>query len=72
MIIRLSHNIGRYKWANIKNNNIPKMLPYVPGAIGSNPIPKPVTKNNDGLEKTLFNVIFIFFLLIINKARSRL
>ena len=37
------------------------MLPYVPGAMGSNPIPKPVAKNKDGLEKTSCNLMFILF-----------
>jgi hypothetical protein len=37
------------------------MLPKVPGAMGNNPMPKPVVKNKDGLEKTFFNLIFILF-----------
>jgi hypothetical protein len=29
--------------------------------MGNNPMPKPVVKNKDGLEKTFFNLIFILF-----------
>ncbi len=57
--MRLSQSIGRPKWAKTKNKIIPNMLPNVPGAMGINPMPKPVAKNKDGLEKTSSNLIFI-------------
>ena len=47
------------------------MLPKVPGAIGSNPIPNPVTTNKDRLEKTSFNLSFILFRQLFDVTTSR-
>ena len=47
------------------------MLPKVPGAMGSNPIPNPVTTNKDRLEKTSFNLIFILFRQLFDFTASR-
>ena len=60
-IIRINQDKGRYKWAKAKNKATPKMLPYVPGAIGNNPIPNPVARDKEGLEKISFNFIFKLF-----------
>ena len=44
------------------------MLPNVPGAMGNNPMPKPVAKNIAGSERTSFNLIFIVFQLLLITA----
>ena len=47
------------------------MLPKVPGAMGSNPIPNPVTTNKDRLEKTSFYLIVILFRQLFDFTTSR-